>query len=448
MNQPQFQMVPVTCPSCHSRFMAPVVTIIDVGEHPEIKTPFLLGQINIAACPQCGNAGRLGAPLVYHDPDKELLLTYLPAELGLTEADQQRVIGDLTNRVMSSLPPEKRKGYLLRPRSFLRLEGLIEAVLEADGLTPEILESQRARAALLDRLLRAGSEPARQIIAQEHDGLIDAEFFRLLALNIELTEMEGQSQVAAELRELRRQLLGWTTVGRQIAAREQAIQELGPRVSRETLLEKLVNAALAGDALRVETMVTVARPLIDYLFYQQLTERIEAAEQGGKAPEAEALKALRQQVLDLTAQLDERVRQASQEAARFLDQILASEDLEQAVRANLDRFDPLLLEVLASALDEAEQLGPPERAAKLRRVSDILLQLVQESQPAEIQFINQLLAAEYPNGTRALLEQNRDRLDGELLELMRAIEEDVRQDGRTELSQRLAEIQRQVAELI
>ncbi len=448
MNQPQFQMVPVTCPSCHSRFMAPVLTIIDVGEHPEIKAPFLLGQINIAACPQCGNAGRLGAPLVYHDPDKELLLTYLPPELGLTEADQQRIIGDLTNRVMSALPPEKRKGYLLRPRSFLRLEGLIEAVLQADGVTPEMLESQRAKAALLDRLLRAGSEQARQIVAQENDDLIDAEFFRLLALNIELTEMEGQSQLAAELRELRRQLLGWTTTGRQIAAREQAIQELGPRVSRETLLEKLVNAALAGDALRVETMVTVARPLIDYLFYQQLTERIEAAEQAGKAPEAEALKALRQQVLDLTAQLDERVRQASQEAARFLDQILASEDLEQAVRANLDRFDPLLLEVLASALDEAEQMGPPERAAKLRRVSDILLQLVQESQPAEIQFINQLLAADYPNGTRALLEQNRDRLDGELLELMRAIEEDVRQDGRTELSQRLAEIQRQVAELI
>lgn len=448
MNQPQFQMVPVTCPSCHNRFMAPVLTIIDVGEHPEIKAPFLLGQINIAACPQCGNAGRLGAPLVYHDPDKELLLTYLPPELGLTEADQQRVIGDLTNRVMSALPPEKRKGYLLRPRSFLRLEGLIEAVLQADGITPEMLESQRARAALLDRLLRAASEQARQIIAQENDGLIDAEFFRLLTLNIELSEMEGQFQVAAQLRELRSQLLGWTTTGRQIAAREQALQELGPRVSRETLLEKLVDAALAGDTLRVETMVTVARPLIDYLFYQQLTERIEDAEQAGKAHQAEVLKALRDQVLDLTAQLDERVRQASQEAARFLDQILASEDLEQAVRANLDRFDPLLLEVLASALDEAEQVGPPERAAKLHQVSDILLQLVQESQPAEIQLINRLLAADYPNGTRALLEQNRDRLDGEFLELMRAIEEDVRQDGRTELSRRLAEIQRQVAELI
>jgi hypothetical protein len=195
-------------------------------------------------------------------------------------------------------------------------------------------------------------------------------------------------------------------------------------------------------------MVTVARPLIDYLFYQQLTERIEDAEQAGKAHQAEVLKALRDQVLDLTAQLDERVRQASQEAARFLDQILASEDLEQAVRANLDRFDPLLLEVLASALDEAEQVGPPERAAKLHQVSDILLQLVQESQPAEIQLINRLLAADYPNGTRALLEQNRDRLDGEFLELMRAIEEDVRQDGRTELSRRLADIQRQVAELI
>ena len=428
--------------------MAPILSIIDVGQHPEIKAPFLLGQINVAACPQCGNAGRLGAPLVYHDPDKELLLTYLPPELGLTEADQQRLIGDLTNRVMSALPPEKRKGYLLRPRSFLRLEGMIEAILQADGITPEMLESQRAKATLLDRLLRATSEQARQIIAQENDSQIDAEFFRLLTLNIELAETEGQSQTSAQLRDLRSQLFDWTTTGRQIAARERAIRELGTQVSRETLLEKLVNAALARDNLRVEAMVTVARPIIDYLFYQQLTHRIEAAEQAGKTQEAETLRILRQNILDLTTQLDERVRQARQEAARFLDHILASEDLEQAVRANLDRFDTLLLEVLALALEEAERSGPSERAAKLRQVSDILLQLVQESQPPEIQFINQLLTVDYPNGTKALLEQNRDLLDGELLELMRLIEEDVRQDGQTELSQRLAQIQRQVAELM
>jgi len=46
------------------------MTIIDVGERPEAKAVFVSGQLNIAACPQCGYAGMLNTPLVYHDPDK------------------------------------------------------------------------------------------------------------------------------------------------------------------------------------------------------------------------------------------------------------------------------------------------------------------------------------------------------------------------------------------
>jgi len=161
----------------------------------------------------------LSAPLVYHDPEKEVLFTYVPSELGLPEVEQQRFIGDLTGRIMSALPAEQRKGYLLRPRSFLRLEGLIEAVLEADGITPEMRESQRAKANLLERLLQATSEDARKTMVQENDALIDYEFFQLLTLNIELAEAGGRQQIAQELLGLRRQLLELATVGREVESR-------------------------------------------------------------------------------------------------------------------------------------------------------------------------------------------------------------------------------------
>ena len=75
------------------------------------------------------------------------------------------------------------------------------------------------------------------------------------------------------------------------------------------------------------------------------------------------------------------------------------------------------------------------------------MRLIQESQPPEIQFINSLLTADYPDGTQALLEESRQQIDDRMLELMRLVEDDLTQSGRVELAQRLAEIQKQAASL-
>ena len=442
---PTYQTVPVTCPSCSNHFVSPVLTIIDAGQDPEAKALFLSGQINVAACPQCGHAGMLSTPLVYHDPDKELLLTYVPAELGLPELEQQRLIGDLTNRVMSSLPPEERKGYLLRPQSFLRLERMVEAVLEADGITPEMLEAQRAKADLLDRLLRATSEDARQAIVREDDEQLDYEFFQILTLNIELAQANGQEETVGQLLELRQQLLQWTAAGRQVAAREDAIRELGPDITREGLLEKLVEASQAGEDTKIETMIAMGRPAIDYVFYQQLTARIEAEDEKGDTRKADELRALRERVLDVTAQVDAELQRATEQANQLLQRILASGDLEESVRSHLDQIDELTLNALALNLQAAEQAGRADEVQRLQQLGDILMRVIQESQPPEIQFINSLLTAEYPAGTQALLEENRHQIDDRMLELMRLVEDDLTQSGRVELAQRLAEIQKQAA---
>ncbi len=428
--------------------MSPVLTTIDAGLDPEAKALFLSGQINIAACPQCGHAGMLSTPLVYHDPDKELLFTYVPAELGLPENEQQRIIGDLTNRVMSSLPSEQRKGYLLRPRSFLRIEGMVEAVLEADGITPDMLEAQRAKADLLERLLHAPSDESRRTIAQENDDLLDYEFFQILTLNIELAQANAQEQANNQLLELRQQLLKWTTAGRELASREDAIRELGSGITRESLLDKLVEAFRAGSIPKVETMIAVGRPAIDYVFYQQLTARIEAEEEKGNSSEADKLKELRERVLDVTAQVDAELQRATEQASELLQQMLASEDLEESARAHLDQIDELTLNALALNLQAAHQAGRTDEAHKLQQLGDVLMKLIQESQPPEIQFINSLLTSDYPDGTRELLEENREQVNESMLELMRLVEEDLSQSGRVELAQRLAEIKKQAISLV
>jgi hypothetical protein len=448
LSEPAYQTVPVVCPNCNNRFASPVLGIIDVGQNPEVKNLFLSGQLNIAVCPKCGHAGMLSTPIVYHDPEQELLFTYLPPELELPEPEQQRIIGDMINHVMSALPAQDRKGYLLRPQSFLRMERMVEAILEADGVTPEMLQSQRARTALLNRLLQATSEDARKVIAQESEHQIDYEFFQILTLNIEVAQAGGQDETARQLLNLRQQLLDWTSAGRQVAASEEAIRELGNKVTREELLQKLVDAALAGEQIKIETMVRVARPAIDYIFYQQLTERIEAAQQDSKTQEAETLRALRESILDLTARIDAELQRAAERATQLLEKILQSDDLEKTVRANLDQIDDLFMNALAMNLQAAEQAGQSADIAKLRRISEIIMELIQESQPPEIRLINRLMTAEYPDGTQAMLDENHEQVNPQLLEIRRLVEEDLQENGRDEVAHRLAQIRGQAATMV
>lgn len=447
MSAPTYQTASIACPNCQHRFTTPVLTIIDVDQNPQLKSLFLSGQINVAVCPQCGQGGELATPLVYHDSEKELLLTLVPAEMGLSDLEQQRIIGDLTNRVISALPPEKRKGYLLRPRTFMRRETMIEAILEADGITPEMLEAQRARADLLERLVSTTSEEARRAIAQANDAQIDYEFLHLLSLNLDLAEARGHADAAQQLKTLRQQLLDWTTIGQEATRQGEAIRSLGPEVSREELLDKVVAAALEGQDSIVQALVAVARPVIDYAFYQQLAARIEVAEQAGDAEQAKTLKQLRETILELTTQLDAEYRQAALEAGELLEQILDSEDLEQAVRDNVQGIDETFLDVLGASMETAREAGQEEDIEKLRRVAAAIGKLVEESQPAELQFINELMQADYPDGTQALLVENRDQVDEVFLELMDIISADLAQRGQEEAARQMAKIREQAATL-
>ncbi len=443
-----YQMVPVTCPNCQYRFQAPVLTIIDTARSPQAKALFLSGQLNFAACPQCGHAGMLSVPLVYHDPRRELLFTFIPAGLGTSDLEQQKIVGDLTNRLISSLPTEQRKGYLFRPRSFLGLEAMVQAILEADGISSEMLEAQRARASLLAMLLRTPGDEARQALVLENDAKIDLPFLQLLETDLDLAEAAGQEDALQELLELREQLLQWSTQGKELALQEEAIRSLGPEVSREGLLEKVVEAALADQQAKVETMVAVARPAIDYVFYQGLSERIETAENAGNREESGKLKALRETILNLTEEIDAELRQATDEAEQFLNEVLASDDPQAALRADADRVDDLFLNVLRASLEAAERSGALEKTERLRRLNDLILDMLQEGQPPQVRLINRLMAAPFPEGTLALLQEHQQELDQRLLEIMAAIGKDLTNQGRPDIAQRLAEIRDQAKALV
>ncbi|HSJ57056.1 MAG TPA: hypothetical protein VLC95_07735, partial [Anaerolineae bacterium] len=226
------------------------------------------------------------------------------------------------------------------------------------------------------------------------------------------------------------------------------IRELGSEITREGLLDKLVEAAVEGKHGRIETMVAMARPAIDYGFFQQLSERITSARDAGDASRADTLNALRNTILEITDEIDAEMRRATQEAAAVIEQILQSDNVEQAVRDNLPRIDDLFLSVLARNIDAARQAGREQDAEKLQRIADVLLQLIEESQPAEVRFINQLLGVEDPAERQAMLDESPDMVNRELLEVIDLLAEDLAERGRPELADRLAAVRRQVAAMV
>ena len=83
----------VTCPGCQNQFQTPVEQVLDVRADPSAKVRMLNGLVNATICPHCGMRGALNLPFLYHDPDKELALVYMPMGAGRDDLERQQAIG-------------------------------------------------------------------------------------------------------------------------------------------------------------------------------------------------------------------------------------------------------------------------------------------------------------------------------------------------------------------
>lgn len=439
------QIVPVTCSLCGRRFAAQVWNIIDTGKDPEAKTKLLRGKINVATCPQCGNAGTLNVPFIYHDPDKELLLCFLPPELNLRGDDQHKLVGDLTNRVISSLPPEKRKGYLLQPKIFLNLQNLMEEIVQADGITKEMLEARKAKLNLIHRFLDATSDEVLRVLVREHDAELDYEFFSILTASIEMAKAEGEEDKAKRLLRVREKLLEFSSLGRASRLERETAEALEKGMTQEEFLEKMIGCE--SDA-ELEAMIAVGRPMLDYQFFRNLTSRIEAYEGQGNVAEAQRLKELRSRILEIRDRLDAETRAMLNEKAVLLREIFTSEDPEEALQKHMREIDDAFFAVLSANLEQAEAAKDTEAARKLKHIAESALKLLQERAPRPIKFINQLLSAQYPRETMKLLEENVEQVDNELIRVMDLLIEDLNRRGSKKTARHLREVRDQARAML
>jgi len=392
------QSISVPCPLCGRRFAAQVQTIIDVGQDPDAKFQLLRGQINVGTCPQCGNAGILNAPFVYHDPDKELLLCFLPPGLNLRDDEQHKLVGGMTNRVINYLRPEERKGYLLQPRIFFSLQGLMDEVVRAEGVTQEMLEARKVKLDLLRRFLDATSDDVLRVLARENDAQLDYEFFSILTRSIEMAKAEGEEDNARRLLGLREKLLKFSSLGRASQVEREVIEALEQGMTRDEFLAKVIKCE--SDA-ELETVIALGRHMLDYQFFRSLTSKIEAHEGEENVEEAQRLKRLRSRILEIRDKLDAETQAILRKKADLLKGIFKREDLEEALREHMQEIDSAFFTVLSASIEQAETEGDKEAVRRLKRLETLVFGLLEEITPRPIKLINQLMEAQYPERQRS-----------------------------------------------
>lgn len=412
------QRTQITCPRCHQPVVALVEQLFDVTADPGAKQRLLGGVSNVAVCRNCGFSGPLATPIVYHDADKELLLTYFPPELNLTVNDQERIIGPLITQITNRLPPEKRKAYLLRPQNFLTYQSFIERILAADGITPEMIKAQQQKVALVERLLSASSADARAEIIRQESALIDREFFAIFSRLAESILASGQEQMASLISEVEQQLLSESDYGRRMVAQSNEIQEAirtlqaaGQRLDRNKLLEILIEAPNED---RLHALVSLTRPALDYLFFQALSERIEAK----KGEERQKLETLREKLLEITRKIDERIEEEYRHAASLLESILQAENIERATLEHLGEIGEFFVQAVNQAIQTAQQARDNARLEKLQRLVAVLQQV---SKPPEVELLEELLSASDEAALNQLLEKNADRINSDFASMVASL---------------------------
>lgn len=374
------QVAPVTCPSCNFRFSAPVESIIN-GQDPAQKAALLQGRVNLVQCPQCGVTTMLQTPVLYYDLEKELALVFAPNNLQLAGSDQEKVIGQLTNTLVNSLPTEQKKFYLFNPKQFLTLENMVKAILEGDGITEEMLESQKAKVKLIEEFLQISDKDKIKEEVKAHDEQLDKEFFEVLTVSIQSAQMAGDQEGVQALLGLRNLLARMSTKGKQAVAEIDAEMEAVFIQSQDELVEKL---RTAENDEAFEQLIAAGHPMLDYTFFQKLTGQIDAAGKAKDKQKVAELTALRSKILDVKAEQEKVIEAAFKRSAELLKEIIESGQPEKVLAKKLDQIDQVFFMVVSANVEEARRQKREDVAQALTAIGNMAMSMVQQRQMQKV----------------------------------------------------------------
>lgn len=410
--------IQTSCPNCQQPIIAEIQQVIDVGRNPQAKNLILSGELNMALCQVCGFQGQLPVPVVYHDAEKELLFTFSPPDANKTMEEKERELAPLLKTVIDNLEPKDRKGYLFQPKVMLTINNLVKNILLEDGITEEMIKNQQEKMKLLDSLFSLEGEKLTETIRANKDQ-VDREFFALFA-EIAQRILASQDKNATEkIRSIQEILMTETEVGKEILEETQEIQAasksleaLGKNLTRSSLLELVIGAPTIE---RVKALTSLARPAMDYEFFQMFTDKIEKTDDNSR----DSLVEKRNLMLKLTQQIDQQLLERVNEAKEQIEIFISEEPIEDKLMENLNLIDQYFVQALTSEMELAVKDNQVERKEKLEK----LMQLIQDlTTPAELKIVEQLLTVSKDEKKLGeMLNKLGDQINTELIDYMTSI---------------------------
>lgn len=428
--------IQTSCPNCGQPLIAEIFQLIDANKELSLKEILLSGGLNFAQCQACGFQGQLPVPLVYHDKDKELLLTFSPPDMNKTMEEKEAALAPLLKQVIDNLEPKDRKGYLFQPQAMLTMNNLVKNVLLADGITEEMIQDQQEKMKLLDTMFNQDGEQLRKTVKENNDN-IDREFFAIFAEIAQRIIASQDEKSIARIKAVQEVLMEETDTGKEILAETQEIQAatkaleaLGENLTRDSLLELVINSP---NLERVKAYAGLVRPALDYEFFQKFTERIEASSEKVR----KAMVEKRNLLLKVTQEIDEQLQQKLSDTVDIIDRIIESESVEDGLMQNIGLIDQFFVQALSSEINLAEQNDHEDRKNKLVE----LFQRIQElTAPPELKKLEELVAL---SGDKKKLDSALDAMDPELADkvigymtsIISNYEEQVSQEGADNLEE-------------
>lgn len=433
----------ISCPRCHTPMTAEIQQLFDMNTDPEAKQKLLSGSANVIQCPTCGYQGLYPTPIVYHDPEKEMLLTYFPPELGVSINEQEKMVGPLIKRVVDDLPMEKRKAYLFQAQNMLTYQTMLEKILEADGITKDMLDAQQKKIQLIQRLISTPNADSRKEIIKQEEALIDETFFGLFSRLMEATMAQGDKQSAQQLALLQQELLQETKIGQEIQEKmkssQKAMEDLQNAAKNGLTREKLLDLLIKSpDEIYTNTLVGMIRSGLDYEFFQTLTQKIDAETNADKKNK---LTSLRDFLLEITKEMDAQITEEKKKARETLQKILSEQNIEAGLQKYGNELNEFFVEAVQESLQEARKSADLDRISKLGQLNTMIEEA--NKPPEEIKFVEELLQASDPEKVKNLLNENSEVVNDEFVQLLTSLVSQTEQQGNQEqLTAKLKEIQK------
>jgi hypothetical protein len=326
----------------------------------------------------------------------------------------------------------------------LTLQTMIDKVLEADGITRDMVEASQKRLNLIQRLLQSSSKEVRAEVVRQDESLIDESFFAMMSRLVEASLAGGDQNTARALAALQQEILPLTEVGRRLQAEssdvQAAVKELQEAsqqgLTRDILVDMLIKYREKPSV--VNAFVGLVRQGLDYEFFGILSKRIEAAAE----PEKASITALRDQLLEVVKRMDEAAKQQLEQSRLLLEEILRQPNVEKAANDHLAEMDEFFTEVLRAELELARKNGNYERSGRLQVVVEVIQKA--SAPPPEYELIEQLLGMQDDSMIRQALEKNPERITPEFLQMLNGLAAQMEGEGQAEIAGRLQDIYRLV----